>query len=605
MGRPITFLLPLFFCLQSLGQVQSDTSGTKSLRMRIQQSKAAQQLLGNFKKNQDTLFNQKSEDPYVQYEGKIIRKISIEHLHFDRNVIDTSRTFRSFITNTANHLHVDSKVWVIRNNLFIREGQPLNSYRVADNERYLRDLDFILDSRIFVKPIEGSPDSVDLLVVTRDVFSLGGSFVAGGPTKYNSQLQESNLAGCGQRLQFSALYDATRNPRTGYEVFYQKTNVMGSFINASADYSQFATGGNYGTENQTSYYLQLSRLLFMPYTRWAGGVTLSHNQSVNVYSKSDTLFEQYRYNIQDYWLGYSFGHKKKLKEIRENRNRKFIALRTFQQQYTQVPLYYSNPFDKLIYHNRTSVLGQLTFLRQDFYKTRYVLGFGRTEDVPYGYRVSFTSGWEKEQDLQRSYSGVEVYRNIVDRNGAFFTYTFRLASYFYKMHTEDALIYVDFNRFSKIYTLGRFKVRHQSDLGYAHQYNQVLKRPLDINDTNGLTNFKPDSLLGNQRINLRYDAVVFSPWKILGFHIAPTARIELAFLSKVNQQLFQKSNFYSAFSGGFRVRNENLVFNTIEARILYYPKTVENIKSIGFSIQANIRIKYPTTLVSAPATVYN
>ncbi|HCW06839.1 MAG TPA: hypothetical protein DGG95_05685, partial [Cytophagales bacterium] len=404
------------------GQSQTDTAGTKSLRNRIQQSKTAQKFISGFKKNQDTVFNQKSEDPYVQYEGKIIRKIIIEHLHFERNIIDTSRTIRSFITNTANNLHVDSKPWVIRHNLFIREGQPLNSYRVADNERYLRDLDFILDSRIYVKPIENSTDSVDLVVVTRDVFSFGGSAEASNPTKYKVQVQESNLAGMGQRLQFSTLFDATRNPRTGYEVFYQKTNVMGSFINASVDYSQFATGGNYGTENQTSYYFQLSRSLFMPYTRWAGGLTLSRNQSVNVYSKSDTVFEQYRYNIQDYWLGYSFGHKKKLKEIRENRNRKFIALRTFQQQYTLVPLYYSNPFDKLIYHNRTSVLGQLTFLRQDFYKTRYVLGFGRTEDVPYGYRVSFTSGWEKEQERQRSYSGVEIYRNIVDHKGAFFTY---------------------------------------------------------------------------------------------------------------------------------------------------------------------------------------
>src|SRR6185369_3555854 len=117
----------------------------------------------------------KSEDAYLKYEGKIIRRIVLKRMGFDKLVVDTARNLQSAMARTANRLHTNSREFTIRNNLFIREGNPLNPYRLADNERLLRNLDFMMDARIFVRPIRNNPDSVDLVVVTRDVFSLGGS----------------------------------------------------------------------------------------------------------------------------------------------------------------------------------------------------------------------------------------------------------------------------------------------------------------------------------------------------------------------------------------------------------------------------------------------
>jgi hypothetical protein len=606
-GKSWILLLFVLFCsLAAHSQQESDTSRTKKLVNRIRENKATQQLMRNFtRRRQDTLFNVKSEDQYEKYEGKIIRKIIVEHIGFERNMLDTSRSIRSVISRTANRLHNQSKEWVIRDNLFIRAGKPLNSYRVADNERYLRDLDFILDSRIFVRPIHGTKDSVDLLVVTRDVFSLGASFNPSSTTKYKFSVQDANLAGMGQRLQFTSVFDAARTPKFGYEWLYRKNNAFGTFINATLDYTLIGGVSNYGTENESSYYLQLSRPLYMPYTRVAGGVTLSKNKSVNVYNKPDSVFGRYRYDIQDYWIGYSFGHKKKLAEIRENRNRKFIAVRGFQEHYSETPSIKLNSYDYLLFNNRTSVLTQLTFFRQDYYKTRYVLGFGRTEDVPYGYRASFTAGWEKEQGRQRPYAGAEVYRNIVNKNGSFYIYTLKLASFYKSGRSEDALLSINLTNFSQIYRFKKSKIRYQLDLGYARQFNQIEKRPLDINDVNGLTRFSADSLLGSQRLVGRAEVIVFTPWSLIGFRIAPIARVELAYLSQPKATFFTNQNFYTALSTGFRVRNENLIFNTIEARAIFYPRTVEGISPLAFNIQANLRIKYPTILVSAPATVYN
>ena len=101
-------------------------------------------------------------------------------------------------------------------------------------------------------------------------------------------MQDANLGGMGQRLQFSELFDATRHPNLGYDWLYRKNNVGGSFVNATLDYSVISTS-LYGPENESSYSFQLARALFMPYTRWAGGVTISHNRSTNVYHRPDSI----------------------------------------------------------------------------------------------------------------------------------------------------------------------------------------------------------------------------------------------------------------------------------------------------------------------------
>jgi len=151
--------------------------------------------------------------------------------------------------------------------------------------------------------------------------------------------------------------------------------------------------------------------------------------------------------------------------------------------------------------------------------------------------------------------------------------------------------------------MGKMIVRHQTLLGYAALINQTVKRGMDIRDGNGIMGFMTDSLVGFQRVTISEETTLFTPWKVLGFHIAPMTRVDMA-LIKISKGLFQTQNFFSGFSLGMRARNENLIFNTIEARLFYYPKTVEGIDHFRFNITTNFRIKYPTNLVNKPATVF-
>src|SRR5579859_17528 len=423
---------------------------------------------------QNGILNEKSEESYHKYDGKIIHKIIIHHIGFERNILDTARTFRNFITREANKLHTNTREYVIRNNLFIKEGKPLNAYRVADNERWLRNLNYMLDARIYVNPV--SEDAVDVVVVTRDVFSLGGSFTPDYPTKFQSSIQNINLSGRGQTVQFGQVIDERRSPKYGPEGSYALSNIGGSFIDGTVGYTAIDHGVSIGNENERSLYLKFNRTLYHPFARFAGGAEISYNSSSNVYRKPDSLFAKYQYTVQDYWIGYSFGHKRLPNDLKENRNRTFVAIRGYDQYFlSSVNTDLTEP-DKFIYRNKTSLLAQLTFFRQDFYKTQYVLGFGRTEDVPYGYRVSFTSGWERELSNKRPYLGTELFYSQVRPGGAILTYDVNLASYVQASRSQDGYVAFNFTRYGKIQKLGKFIVRHQYAAGYAAIVNQKVKR---------------------------------------------------------------------------------------------------------------------------------
>src|SRR6202000_2199677 len=104
-------------------------------------------------------------------EGKVIRHIFIRGYGFEQTFTDTARRLQYFGTKVLNRLHRKTRDWVIRNNLFIKENTPVNAYKLADNERLIRSLNYIQDARILVIPQPDDSTSVDLVVVVKDLFS--------------------------------------------------------------------------------------------------------------------------------------------------------------------------------------------------------------------------------------------------------------------------------------------------------------------------------------------------------------------------------------------------------------------------------------------------
>ncbi len=594
-------LVPGFLCAQRKQDSTKVDSTRSGIISNIKESGVTQRIMKSITRKQTSnpAAAVKSEGAFLPYEGKIIRKINISHLDFQRTVYDTTKNIRNTVTRLGNKLHNTTKEWVIRDNLFIREGRPLNPYKVADNERHLRDRDFLLDAKIYVVPVGEQSDSVDILVLTRDVFSLGGSIDPSNPRKTRLRLYDANLAGWGQRLEFNGLIEPDRNPDFLYEFLYRKNSLGGSFINATIGYTQLNTGSSYGEEEETAYYIRFDRPLVSPYTRYAGGVELSKNWSQNFLDRHDSLFRDYRYVINDFWIGYNFGANSN-----HDRSRHFVAIRAFEQHFTRVPSQTSER-QRTLYNNQTFVLASATFFRRDFYTARYIYGFGRTEDVPHGHNISVTTGWARSQGLSRTYIGLDAERTTVERVGEFFTFGFKGGGFISDNGLEDATVMVAGTVLSKLVPKGQFLFRQTVQADYTRVFRQKTSPPLDINDEFGLQYFRADSLWGTKRLHLQSETVAFSPWQLLGFRFAPFAFAEMAMISgDQHSVLYDKP--YFGFGGGVRTRNENLIFGTIELRFLYYPRTVEDISSFNIRLSGNLRVKYSAGFVRAPGFVrYN
>jgi len=567
----------------------------------IKNARVSKQLVRTITKKQSTnpTATIKSEDFFLPYEGKVIRKIEIRQLGFDKSVSDTTKSIRTSITKFGNRIHSQSKDWLIRDNLFIRENKAVNAYKMADNERYLRDLDFILDAKLFIVDLEHTTDSVDVIVVTRDVFSLGGSFNPRSPTRTIFKLYDTNLFGYGQRVQFSGLVDEQRSPVFGYEILYRKNSIGGSFISATGGYTQMNTGSSYGLEDEKSYYIKLERPLVSPYTRFAGGLELSRNWSQNVYDNAETVFRDYRYLVNDFWVGYNIGANGNYRD----RNRHFFAFRAFDQHFMRHPdqqQEISNP----VYSNRTYILGGLTFFKQNFYTARYIYGFGRTEDIPYGHTMSAYFGWSRQLGLKRPYIGLDIGKSIVSPNGQFYNFLLRTGT-FNNDGFEDAAVLLSGNLISRLIAHKKLLMRQTFGGDITYVYNQRTSLPLDINNEFGLRGFVADSLWGTKRFHASTETLVFTPLELIGFKFAPFVYGEMAWLAPYNVSLF-RSEPYFGVGGGVRTRNENLVFGTVEMRFMYYPRTFSDISHFNIRVSSNLRVKYSASFVRPPSFVqYN
>src|ERR1700754_2262363 len=383
--------------------------------------------------------NTKSESPFKPYEGKVIRHIFIRGYGFEQTFTDTARRLQYFGTKVLNKLHRKTRDWVIRNNLFIKENTPVNAFKLADNERLIRNLNFIQDARILVTYLPDNPDSVDLVVIVKDLFSIGGAIASLGypPFSIRGNVSEANFLGMGQRVQLGFNIEQNRTPTFGPELLYSMSNVAGTFVNATASYTKIKGDLFSNTPQEGAWFLRLERPLYAPYAHLAGGLYIGDFESFNVYGRPDSLFYKYHYHTHDGWVGWNLGSKRFLANT-SVRDRKIVSIRYFRNDFDSVPKQIGEKNFNFRFNNREAALASFTFFRQDFYKTNYIYGFGTTEDIPMGYNVAFTGGWYRQLYLDRPYAGVDASDYVVTKRGGFIQYFLRSGAFLHKGRIQDA-----------------------------------------------------------------------------------------------------------------------------------------------------------------------
>jgi hypothetical protein len=546
---------------------------------------------------QESYLHGRSEDPYLPYQGKIIRNIYIRTFNFNQSFTDTSKKEEKYWARVASRMHVNTRKFIIRNNLFVKENTPLNAYKIADNERFIRSLGYINDVRFVIHELPGNPDSVDVSVFTKDLFSIGGGASSNGFNHVKVNAYEANLAGMAQRVEVMGLYDYNRTPEFGYGALYRKNNFFGTFIDGGVGHSVMDVSP-YTREEESIDFISLSRRLVSPYSAMAGGLVISRNKAYNLYNAPENIFFKYRYEYFDAWVGYNIAIKKLTATNNTYRDRRFLAVRYYNRHFTEVPQQIGLHFNP-VYNSSEAALAQITFFRQNYFKTQYIYGFGTTEDLPYGYNVSVTGGWHKQLGLERPYAGITVSRYLATSGGDFIQVYMRSGAFLNKQHLQDASILVGATAYGRLLFLNSTKVRPYINVNYTHIYDRLTTHPLRLNNPFGLRGFISDSVWGDQRLSLQLEAAFYLRYKFLGFKFAPFPYADFSFITPEKQPL-SKASLYTSLGGGVRMRNENLVFETIEVRAYFFPVAPDNMRGFKVIATANLHYRYPSSLITAP-----
>jgi len=544
---------------------------------------------------------EKLVNPFLKFRGKTIRSVILAQLEFGHNIYDTFDIQSTFGTRMANRFHRSSSDRLITNNLFFREGERLYPYLLADNERYLRDLVFIQDARILVDFAEGSTDSVDIVVLTKDVFSLGGKIDLSSTKKGRAELKEENFLGTGNRVMISGFYESNRSPMNGFGAEWVKRNIRGSFVDYTIGYNSFRNAFNSGRNEEVSFYTRLEKPMVTPFKPLTGAVEWNYSKTINAYVSDSLYISDYKYAYYklDGWIGYSLDSRHGLYANREIRRHRFVALRVFTQRFLSIPFIFKYRMNYL-YTDFTGLLGSYTLFRQNFYKTNFIYGFGRNEDIPVGFNLALTAGYINKESIKRPYAGADFQFTGLRKNNSYFNYTFRAGTYYYRHRFEDIDLLFSMEKFTRLKKMGaRWYHRFFYSASLTGQANPKLNTPLFLNSNYGLPYMNNEYIEADLRVTGKMETVFYNTRKVLGFRFAPFAFADASLLKPTRQKL-AKSDLFSSIGGGLRTRNENLVFGTVELKAHYFPRTNGNMNVWKIELNSNIRFKYNSGFIRRP-----
>jgi|YelNatPaOPRAMG01_1025707.scaffolds.fasta_scaffold15193_6 hypothetical protein len=541
--------------------------------------------------------------PFALYNGAIIRHIHIVDVRFGESVNDTTLKKKNLFDEIGNSIHLKTRKSFISQNLFFKKGQPMSPYLVADNERYLRDQPYLQDARIIITGNSPDYDSVDLTVFYKDVFPISGSGDGGSGQSIYAEVQDENFLGNGQRVKIENLYDLTRRTRYAFGGEYLRRNIAGTFANFTVGYQGNAPAFNSGRREETQVYSSLDLPLVSPYALWTGSLNASLHYTTNQYV-SDSLYNQmfkYRYASYDMWAGYNVSARRLLHETNSRKPKDFVALRLVKNDFLEIPNLYETQYN-FQYANLVSVLGAFTRFKQDYYRTNFIYGFGRNEDIPAGYNLSALFGWTNKQGYTRPYAGVDLQKYVVTPKQAFFNYELKFGGYFNNGSFQDISFLASLESFSRLRRLGnsRWLVRHFINGSFTQQINTFLNEPLRVNSQFGIPSF--NNIIGyngSSRATGSCESVFYNTWKFFGFSFAPFAFGNISYLKPIGEG-FSYGDVYTAWGGGVRTRNENLVFGTIELRVQYFPRTTVGMSPWNIGVQTNLQFKYNSQYIKKP-----
>lgn len=540
----------------------------------------------------DTLKSPTTNTKFAAMDGRIIRKIEYRHVDlFAPSVSDTGYSPVSWFEMTANKTHNDTRKEVLQRYLLMQPGEKLDVFLAADNERILRDLSFIMDAWFVAKPVKGSPDSVDLVLVTQDKFPIGLGLEIENTSAGALGITHQNMLGFGHQLSVTTYYDTENKPHFGYGLSYGTPNIAGTFTSGQLEYRK--------KWNQESFLLDFSRNFRALSLESAGGFTFENTSITQNIHFIDTIYQlaDHHYSITDLWTGRILSPFSR--QTQYSRTGIYVAARF--SNYNSINQPHISDLYMYPYQDRIRALISLGISSQGFRKDNLIYSFGRTEDVPFGYQFEMTWGGEWLEDLARPYISLSGSYGTYLRNSSYFFGKAQYGTFLNKGLSEQGVFRLHMNYFSRLHKHNRFQYRGFVSFMFTMGINRYPGEYITLSNRRGIEGLSSSSLRGSDKAVLSLESVLFTPYMLFGFKFAFFSGIDLGLIKRESDNT--DSRLFSGINFGLRIRNDQLVFNTLVIRLAFYPGRPEGATAENIFIDQVPRIRFNDFLPDRPELV--
>ncbi len=535
----------------------------------------------------------KANSFFEPYEGKIIRHISIQQVDlYEGSVNDTTKTSVTNFGKSINKGSFSTRKWILRQNLRVKKNSELIPSLVSENERLIRGLPYIEDAKFYIVPDSIYLDSVDLILVTKDRFPIGITGSYSNINRFSIEPYTKNFLGFGHTVQPAILYDSNGKPIIGYGGEYIIPNFSGWFVRTKIDFEN--------TYKNERYRIGITKPFVSNDIKYGGGLEYYRQATTlnykNYYTDSiQSLEAPYAIDYYDFWLGRSF----------------FLEKNTF-DKFINVSGRYTGKFhnsrpeitkdSNLVFHDNNMFLFSLSYIQKEYYKTSRLLGYGITEDVPYGYSFSILSGIHYNEYVTRPYLGANASWTRYIENVGYFAYQISAGTFYYENDFEDLKLGSRLIYFSPYKNLANFGLRHFVSPVVTTLYNPKYLPYEDFDKL--IRKLKQSDLYGQSTAVIRYEPFFYSKYSFLGFKAAFSLFADVGWITD-NAFWASKWNPYAACGLGIYIKNESLTIPTFSIQLGYYPKWEDERNKMRVSFDFRDRELFNNELLGKPELYFD
>lgn len=500
------------------------------------------------------------QKPYSAFEGKFIRNIDIVTLDpFGYSATDTAVAKQNFFYKAGNNIHISTQTMAIRNLLVFRKNQPFNTLRVKESERLIRSQKYVHEVFFRVVPAGLKSDSVDILIRELDAWSIipQGS-VSNSRLKFS--LTDKNIVGSGHELQ-SAF---ARNFTTGISTIntnYFIPNIKNTYISSTLHYMV----DGYKNFNKS---LSVDRPFFSPLAKWAAGVSFTSQLRNDSIADQNLVYVPVilKFKTQDYWAGTA------IRIFKASAGDERITNLIFSSRYLRVR-YYDKPSEQIdplhMFSGEDFYMASVGISSRKYVQDKYLFKYGVIEDVPVGSVFSVTGGYQVRNNSGRPYLGTRFSIGTYN-NWGYISTNVEFGTFLQESHIEQGVLAGGINYFTGLFEIGKWKFRQFVKPQFIIGINRFSYDSLNLNDGFGLEGFHSTLLSGTRRLLLTLQTQSYSPWRFIGFRFGPYLSCSFGMLGDDNGG-FKNSRVYSQIGFGVLIKNENLVFNSFQFSVSFYP----------------------------------